>query len=540
MRHLLAVLSVALLGLGLGVYFAPNVVAGEPIGPGTKPNIIVVYADDISARELPIYGSSVWTRPGRVVDDHETSDPAFLAKTPVMDQMATEGVWIKNAWAATVCGPSRAMMMTGRYAHQHKWWHNKDKGKYVNAKGKKEIWPLYASSPLEMGTVAQQSGYATMWAGKTQMAGDIREFGFDEGLFTPGAGLDGYSPYTDFSILTKKVDGERILINQDTGKPGGLYQVSGYFWQPGATMMNHPDAPGEIVWWPYTEQQKAEYGLTTYAPDVELDYIFDFMERKTAENKPFFVYHTSHLGHAQFDWFHPESNIKYPGTPIIEWDGSRYTRTEPKITGDNGVYDTHGTVTEPGMHSHVEYLDYQMWLYREKLEELGIADNTIVIFTADNGTHGYGKSRWFRQVGPHVPFIIYAPGMTKQGEQDVLVNISDILPTIAELGGFEFPEGYEIDGTSLVPFLFTDQEAHRDWVYAWQREGQILRGELVLIDGAGDWYDVSQTPDDLDDFPKITDWSKVSEAHRAERDELLAILPRFDLHATERNAPNAQ
>ena len=75
-----------------------------------KPNIVILYADDISARELPVYGSTVWSDPYR----QNSSDPACRAKTPVLDRLAEEGCWIKTAWAATVCNPSRAMMMTGR------------------------------------------------------------------------------------------------------------------------------------------------------------------------------------------------------------------------------------------------------------------------------------------------------------------------------------------------------------------------------------------------------------------------------------------
>lgn len=110
-----------------------------------RPNIVLIFADDISARELPIYKSSVWSPP----TGGDTSDPAFQAQTPVLDRMAQEGCWIKTAWAAVVCSPSRAMMMTGRYAHLHKWWSNKDKGKYVGENGKLTTWPLYASSPIQ-------------------------------------------------------------------------------------------------------------------------------------------------------------------------------------------------------------------------------------------------------------------------------------------------------------------------------------------------------------------------------------------------------
>jgi len=111
------------------------------------------------------------------------------------------------------------------------------------------------------------------------------------------------------------------------------------------------------------------------------------------------------------------------------------------VTGDKGVYDTHGTVTESGIHTHINYIDYQVWLYLEKLKKMGIANNTVIIVTADNGTGGYGKNSGDRQKGCHVPMIIYAPGMTKHGEQDVLVSLADVLPTMltvksAGTGGF--------------------------------------------------------------------------------------------------------
>lgn len=89
-----------------------------------KPNIVVVFADDISAREIPVYGSSVWSKPPQ---GGNSSDERYRARTPVLDKLANTGVWIKTAWASTVCMPSRAMMMTGRYGHVHKWWNNKDK-----------------------------------------------------------------------------------------------------------------------------------------------------------------------------------------------------------------------------------------------------------------------------------------------------------------------------------------------------------------------------------------------------------------------------
>ena len=168
---------------------------------------------------------------------------------------------------------------------------------------------------------------------------------------------------------------------------------------------------------------------------------------------------------------------------------------------------------------------------------MGIADNTVFIFCADNGTSGYGKHSPDRQKGTHVPLVIHAPGMKKHGEQDILVNLADILPTLADLIGFTLPADYEINGESLYPYLFTDKSTHRDWIYAYRGKDQLIRGTKVLRDGTGKWWNVSSTPNDLISFDEITDWNAVSEQHRHECTTLEAILPRFDLWENEHDAP---
>lgn len=515
-----------------------------------KPNIILLFADDISARELPFYESTVWSKPQNGAN---TSNLKFRAKTPVLDGLAEKGAFIKTAWASTICGPSRAMMMTGRYAHIHKWWHNKDKGTFINDEGetKKNI-PLFLTSPHTISHVAKAGGYATYWAGKTQM--DIGGFNFDEACFTPGSGdvtRNTSNKFSDFKILLKKVKGGKgkkrtVLINQDTGAKVDYYQQFGWYWKPHVELMNHPSSKEKFQFWPNTKESKASYGLNTFGPDIELDFIFDFMTRKKKENKPFFIYHTSHLGHDGWNFFSSDVNKKtrdkWPGTPKIKWENNKYTRTSPNVTGDKGIYNTHGTVTKGGIHNHVNYLDYQVWLYMNKLKELGEEDNTVFIFCADNGTSGYGKSSPVSQKGTHVPFMIYAPclNMTKQGEQNILVNLSDVLPTIADIAGVKFPKHYEINGKSLIPYLTTKKTKFRDWIYSYHKEMQMIRGEKILSDGNGTIYDISKTADDLISYEEITDWSKFSHEHLMEAKKLRAILPQYDLHETEHDAPLEQ
>ncbi|WP_017446913.1 sulfatase-like hydrolase/transferase [Gayadomonas joobiniege] len=491
-----------------------------------QPNVILIYADDISAREFPIYQSSVWSG----LRGNTVADPDKRAKTPVIDRLAKDGVYFDTAWATTVCSPSRAMMMTGRYANIHKWWTNGDIGYLVEDGKRKRNVRLYETSPFQIGHLAKQAGYRSIWAGKTQMKGgkhDHSVYGFDEGVFTPGLNYPNPGPYSDFNVIKK---GQR-LYNQNTGEPiKKSYVQQGWYWKPNVQLMNHSSAPAKMQWWPNTEAAKKSYGVHTYGPDVELDFIFDFIERQQRNKQPFFVYHTTHLGHDAFDFLNPASKDKWPATPKVVWDGSGYTRITPRITKTSSGFDTHNTLTDSGIDHHIEYLDYQVWLYLKKLKTLGISDNTIIIITADNGTSGYGKHQHVQQRGTHVPFIIYAPGqvLTKQGQQKTLVSIADVMPTLADIFATKIPADYTIHGQSVWPYLTTDTVKHRDYLYSYKGPRQLIRGHYVMKDGNDDWWDVSQTPADLTSFKKITNWQQVSAAHRQERKMLESVLPTFN------------
>jgi len=267
--------------------------ADAVVSKDSKPNIIVYFADDISAREIPVYGSTVWSE--NLLGEN-SKNPKFRAETPIMDKLANEGVWVTNAWAATICNPSRAMMMTGRYAHRTKWWNNRDRGVYQNPAGKETIWPVYESSPLLISHIARKAGYRTYWGGKTQMAGSFEAHGFDEGCFTPGNWEHLDNPHTDFRLLYEQRDGKQVLINDDTGEVVNTYKQHGWNFFPHVKVMNHPASPGEVVWWPNTPQAREKYSINTYGADVEQEMAFDFMERSKQAGKPFFVYHTTHLG----------------------------------------------------------------------------------------------------------------------------------------------------------------------------------------------------------------------------------------------------
>ncbi len=506
-----------------------------------RPNVIFLLADDIAVKEIPIYGSTEWY-------DYETksmvTDPAKRSKTPVLDDMARKGCWISTCWACPVSMPSRALLLSGRYAYDQKWWYNRDIGDYATKEGKQADWPIYEGSEYTMGMVAKKGGYATFWAGKTQMPNVERPelYGFDEGLYTSSGGK---SPHSNFYLVkdqtapkTKGIMG--TFINADGGNQVvNTYGQSSALWKPNVKVVNHPKNKKAVEWYPNNPEAKAKYGVSTYGPDLEMEYALEFIDRKTKEDKPFFIYHASNLGHGAYNFINPAKPAKLPATPKLTWDGKSYHRTEPNITGENGVYDTHGTISEPGLASHLAYLDYHLWQYTQKLKEIGEYDNTIFIFSGDNGTGGYGKGSAECQKGVNVPFIIYAPGMklTKQGVQDIIMDYSDVVPTLADIVGVELPSEARTDGKSLMPYLTTKKSDHRDYIYSYKSEQQLIRGTKVLRDGYGVWYDVEHIPANLDGFERITDWSKVSAEHRAERKKLEALLPKYDLYFTEYNGP---
>ena len=466
-----------------------------------QPNVIIVMADDISARDFPIYES--------------TRCYGERASTPVIDRLAKEGCYLTTAWSSTVCMPTRAMLMSGRYAHLTKWWDNGEFGKAKRRGG--GIYEVAVSSPLTIGHVARHAGYRSIWVGKTHVTtgSSYTKFAFDEGVFTPGEpDVRGTSPYDHFKNVKNKE-----FWNSDS-----------FLWWPEVQVANHPSHPDKPFSWQETK-------ISDYGPDIELERIFDFMERSKAQDKPFFVYHTSHLGHQAVDMASPRHNMTWPGTPKLTWnaESKTYTRHEPKIT-PRGPVNTLSTtyekenITPDELKYQIEYLDYQMWQYINKLKAMGELENTIVIFTSDNATKGW-KASVEKQRGVHVPFVVYAPGQSPfvQGKQNIIADLSDMLPTLADIMGTKLPtqDEYELNGTSLWPYLTKQSDKHREWIYGFKGNRQMVRGHHLLRDGKGAWWDASETPANMDSFPQITDLTSLSADQQREKVMIDDVLKRF-------------
>ncbi|MGB0153391.1 MAG: sulfatase-like hydrolase/transferase [Verrucomicrobiales bacterium] len=269
------------------------------------------------------------------------------------------------------------------------------------------------------GHLMQDAGYKTAIAGKWQLNGLYNSLeGHDDSSRPLQAGFDEYSLWQ----LTKQKDdgGER-------------------FWNPAI------EQNGEF----FTPEDNAG----KYGPDLFCDFLCDFMERNQEE--PFFLYYPMVLVHSPF-----------VPTPDTIGDRPRDQKANKRPKGE----------AKQHFQSMVNYMDKIIGRLIQKTEDLGIAENTLIIFTADNGTHTGITSRWRGQpiqggkakmddMGTHVPLVAYQKGRTPEGVVlPDLVDFTDIYPTLAQAAGVGLSEDDPRDGVSFLPQLRGEKGTPREWI----------------------------------------------------------------------------
>lgn len=231
-----------------------------------------------------------------------------------------------------------------------------------------------------------------------------------------------------------------------------------------------------------------------YGPDLSTDFMLDFIERHVSNDpgRPFLAYFPMALTHDPF--------VPTPDSP--GWDGDRYAE-DPAYFKDM-----------------VEYMDKIVGRTVAKLEALGLRDNTLLLFTGDNGTssaitsamvdgrHVQGGKGQPTNAGTHVPFIASWPARVPAGRvSDALIDFSDFLPSLVEAAGATLPTDRIIDGRSFLPLLRGEVDSIRDWIFCayTPRWGQGLRNARFARDHRyklyddGRFYDV--TNDVLEEDP---------------------------------------
>jgi arylsulfatase A len=208
-----------------------------------------------------------------------------------------------------------------------------------------------------------------------------------------------------------------------------------------------------------------DYSNGEYGPDLVNDYAIDFVTRK--KDAPFFLYYPMMLTHGPYQ--------ATPDSPT--WD--------PKQQGEKAGQ------AEKHFGDMVTYMDKLIGKLVAKLDELGIRENTLLVFVGDNGTGKGTKSMMgdktviggkgtLIHTGTHVPLIANCPGRVVAGTVCAdLVDSVDFLPTLCEAAGASLPEGLKIDGRSFWPQLRGEKGNPRDWRYCWYAPRDAFEGEFA-------------------------------------------------------------
>jgi arylsulfatase A-like enzyme len=178
------------------------------------------------------------------------------------------------------------------------------------------------------------------------------------------------------------------------------------------------------------------------------------------------------------------------------------------------------------------------------LKAEGLDENTYIIFIGDNGTGSDGKGT-LTELGARVPCIIRGPGVQRGLVSRAVCDLTDIMPTLAEISGAELPKDVPFDGHSLVPVLRGEKESHRDWIYSHLDDGRVLRDSrwLLEIDRAGKgerFFDCGDSRDGsgYQDVTTSTDSEVV--AARKQFAEILATMPEPKPNADANARPAAK
>jgi arylsulfatase A len=422
----------------LGLLGAAGALSAMPASAQTsRPNIILIMADDIGVDGFSCYGSASY-------------------QTPRLDEIASTGVRFTHCYSQPLCTPSRVQIMTGQANFRN-------------------YFAFGALSPTDktFAHMLKDDGYDTCVVGKWQLAGRN----------TPEAG-PGSTPeqagFDDYCLWQIHDRGKRYADPEIVRKGEPLKEMTG------------------------------EYG-----PDVFTDYLIDFIS-KPREN-PFLAYFPMALVHNPF--------VPTPDSP--EWSEDRHMDRNRFIV------------------DMVAYMDKLVGRIADKLDELGIADNTLLMFTSDNGTNRKIKSEMQdgrtiegakglpTNAGTHVPLIARWRGVTPEGKVcDDLVSFDDFMPTMAAASGAALPDDRVIDGQSFLPQLRGGPGNPREYVICYYdprwggRESvAYARDKRFKLYQSGEFYDVQSDPLEQNPIVPGTESDDARKARQKLADALSTIPP---------------
>ncbi len=453
-----------------------------------RPNIVFIFTDDHAPHAIGAYGG--WL--------------ARAAPTPNIDKLAERGVLFTNSFCAnSICGPSRANILTGKHSHLNGFVRNGNK---------------FDGSQTTFPKLLRRAGYTTAMIGKWHLRSEPT--GFDYWHVLPGQGsyynpdlisAEGKRRYTGHCTdVVTDLALKWLSEGRDKGKPFMLmmqHKAPHRSWLPATRHLSLfadedlPEAPTLFDDWSDNASAARNQKMTinhhmrmaedlmvtpplATTPDKTLPHMFRRMnaEQRAAWDEHFVVYNEKFRA----------ANLG--GKDLWRWKYQRYLKNYLRCIA--GVDESVGRL--------VAYL-----------EANGLAENTIVIYSSDQGfylgDHGWYDKRWMYEESLRMPLVVSWPGVTPRGKRvDQMVQNIDYAQTFLEIAGADAPK--EMQGASLVPLL--RGESPSDWrksIYYHYHEYpgphavarhvgiRTERYKLMHFYQLGEWefYDLKTDPDEL-------------------------------------------
>ncbi|MDG1872503.1 MAG: sulfatase [Mariniblastus sp.] len=424
---------------------------GDFTNANERPNILFIFSDDHAVNAISAYEGPL----------------AQAAPTPNIDRIAREGALFRNSFCAnSICGPSRACILTGKHSHKNGFMRNTGKG--------------FDQSQWTVAKSLQAAGYQTAVIGKWHLK--THPVAFDHWEIFPGQGsyynpvfiqkggkqkqIEGYA--TDLTT-NKSID---WLESRDKSKPfflmcqhkaphrtfapalrhlGSLDNVDipepktlfdSYANRSGTLATNEMEVDRHLTW-AYDLKLRNEELDGVKLPEFRNYGTPEYKRMTDAQRKEW----DAHFGPKNKEFITAYKAGKIDPKKLVQWKYQRYIQNYLECV--KAVDDSVGQL--------LSYLD-----------ENNLADNTVVIYSSDQGfylgEHGWFDKRWMFEESFKMPFAIRWPGTIKPGSRpEALIQNIDYAPTFLEIAGESIPT--EVQGKSLMPILKDESKKLRDSLY---------------------------------------------------------------------------
>jgi arylsulfatase A-like enzyme len=478
-----------------------------------RPNIVFIFSDDHAPHAIGAYDG--WLK--------------SVNPTPEIDQLAEQGMLFENSFCTnSICGPSRAVIQTGKHSHKNGFMDN----------GDRFDWNQQTFPKLLQGT-----GYQTAIFGKSHLKGKPQ--GYNEWAVLPGQGLY-YNPdfYTKEGQITIQGHCTDVVTDmavdflenkRDTNKPFMLmvqHKAPHRNWMPAArhlTLYDDIDLPEPATLFdtwedkapPARHQETSIIDYMHLNYDLFVDLTPDFTQGKPSKSEdPSSWRNMQRMSEEQMrvwrDAYGPKDvafhAANLSGKDLLRWKYQRYAKNYLRTI--KGVDESVGRLVAT-------------------LDELGLSDNTIVIYSSDQGffigDHGWYDKRWMYEESLKMPFIIKWPNVITPGsrQQKMIQNI-DYAETFLDIAQAAIPD--DMQGRSLLPLL--KGESVNDWrdsiyyhyyeypsVHMVPKHNGIRteRYKLMHFYEFGEWefYDLENDPEELNNLYGKSEFAELIETHKA-------------------------